>query len=182
MLIKENGFIQVESAPLGGKRLYIMGLSEIQLRRNSAFQISPLQFKSGSILSWGGDIPPRFPLSWTLTAGFDHVAVQDRQALLEQIKLAQALGASSGVTTTNLLKGPPKVRLVIPGHINCLGVLNDVTTTEKGPWDTKSSQLPTTCDFSIEFLPVKAYDPEMIVKPDINTWMAADIAGRFYQG
>ena len=182
MLIKVNGFILAESAPVAGKRLYIMGLSEIPLSREVTIQVDPLGVKSGAVVSWGGDMPPRFSLSWSLTAGFDHVAVKDRDALLTQIKLAHALGASAGITAKKLLRGPPRVRLVIPGHINCIGVLTRVATTEKGPWDTKSSQLPTKCDFAIEFTPFPGYDPEKIIKVEKDTWTASEIVSRFYQG
>jgi len=170
---------------LTGRKLYIFGLKELPLTREVPFTIDSLAFQAGAVISWGGDQPPTFSLNWTLTAGFDHTALKDRESVMGQARLAQAMAASSGTVqggSGKQLMAPVRVRLVIPGHINCTGVIRRVTTTEGGPWDLMSAAvLPTTCDFNLEFIPINGYDPAMMVKTNVTTWMAGAINDRFYQ-
>jgi len=182
MLFKENGYLIGDSPPVSGKKLWIMGLSELDLAREIAIDIGAMRYVAGAMLSWGGDVPPKFALSWKLVAGFDHDGVRDRADLFSQIKLAHAFGAASGSSPNGLLKCPAKVRLVIPGHISCVGFLEAIRTAEAGPWDVMSgANLPTECTFSITMVPFQSYDPENIVNMNKKTWLSSDVLGKFYQ-
>lgn len=166
---------------MSGKKLYIIGIKDLTVMRDVLLTLKPLPFSKGSVLSWEGDSPPVFPLQWSLTAGFDHPAVRDRLALMAQIKLAHAMAASAGAAANGALKGPPKVRLCVPGHINCVGVMKRVQTSENGPWQFAGANLPTTCSFSVEFWPVDAYDPSLITVDNTETWLSPQVLGKFYQ-
>ena len=199
MVVKENGWIMAADSggPLSDKKLYIFGLKDLQLVRDIAFTVSPLGLQSGAIIAWGGDQPPTFNLVWTSTAGFEHVALRTRDTLLDQVKLAQAMGASADILADKTLKGPTKIRLVIPGHINCIGALKRISTTEQGPWATTgpasgaatvdSNRLPTSCEFQLEFLPMSQYSETLITDTTgssngkVETWLAATVYSKFYQ-
>ena len=181
------------------------------MTREVPLNISPLQYVTGSVINWQGDQPPTFSLAWTLTAGFDHPALKNREALLEQIKIAQGFAASAGAnggtdaSGQQVLKGPAKLRLIIPGHINCVGLLRSIRTSEQGPWGTKDPNpastkggiwgaienatnpnpdgmiLPTSCEFTAEFVPFPSYDETLISKVSVKTWLAKDVYDKFYQ-
>lgn len=177
------------------KNLYdeviIMGMDELPLKRSNNIDFDPVVPTPEGMATWGGAVPPTFSLNWDIVAGISEL-VPTREALYEQIKLVQSLASPSKfIEDPPTLLAPPRCILHIFGYIYCSGVIKESSVTPRKPWikgelSGGGGQLPSAASFSIEFLPMRGYDPTLgrnLVKQEKTVgWQQEQVAATFYTG
>jgi hypothetical protein len=168
-----------------GASVPIYGVETLDLARSQDWNVTGILGQSYTV-SWKGANAVEHELNFELLAGF--ADVQDRKALMYFIGVFHAMCAHRNHPDGENIRTPPRVRLVLSGYINCIGVMKNVRVAARGPWEIsssgaaasdkdaesgsygiKSGLLPTSATFTGTFVLIPGMNDEGIVKVTSNT-------------
>lgn len=152
----------------------IYGFDPISFSRSGKFDI-----ESGSQaimpITWQGSTVLEYQFRFELVAGIE---VKTRDELYSHMKTAQAL-ASHTILPNGGVAGHPAARLFLGKYIQTRGVVKEINTEARGPYDRDLN--PTSCVFSGVFIVAPGYDAAIAqVTVNKNALSSKAVLGRFY--
>lgn len=152
--VKQVGFLAMKSdQATTDSYVPIYGMDAIRLRRGQDWAINVVGPQSVYTNHWKGSQPVTYDINFELMVGWGEL--RTTEDLKTKIKLFHAM-CSHRLGVDGYCLPPPRVQLLLAGHVNQIGFLADVGTELKPPWvvsDTGGSAQLTgiSCIFTGKF-------------------------------